>query len=511
LSVVASAIGSHIVAERKRNWNPPPIIWSLVVAPSGARKTHTQKPVTKPLITIQREFNEQYAKAIELYEKEKKEYEASLKSKKGCGEILVKPEAPKRQFCYVSDTTTEMLIPILADNPYGVCSVYDEGMTFFGSLDVYRSGGGGKDEGIYNEVFDGGYVQVTRKTGNQFIAADRSHCSICVGVQPETLKMILKRNPQFLYSGFLARFLMCMPPDTSRHINDDFIPEDVENAYHRMINTLFSWRNKARSTPTNPCRLPLTPAAKALFDEYHNKLEDERASLPLGAMKAILSKLSGYAMRIALTLHIAHFASHFPDGQVPIEFPRIDEKTMKAAIILTKWYRREAQRVLLMLRPTEIVDGDKDVASILGHVQNRGGQTTARFVAQNITTFDGDGGTERATKKLEEMVQKGLLIADDQKRKNGKLVRVYSFPSTTYADNGYAIPDEIDNGVDSVGDGVGGDFDANPNENNDLEDSVGVGDLWGDKSEENFAGRFAETSGSPRMPDANEWDCFDDI
>ena len=184
LPVVASAIGSHIVAEVKRNWNPPAILWSLVVAPSGSCKTHTLRPAIKPLIRKQGEFNKQYNKAVELYEKEKKQYEADLiKSKRGHGDIPIKPEEPKRQFCYVSDTTTEMLIPILADNPYGVCSVYDEAMTFFGSLDAYRSGGGGKDEGIYNEVYDGGYVQVTRKTGDQFVAAERSHCSIGGGIQ----------------------------------------------------------------------------------------------------------------------------------------------------------------------------------------------------------------------------------------------------------------------------------------------------------------------------------------
>ena len=236
LPVVSSAVGSHIVAEVKRGWNPPAIIWGVVVAPPGACKTHTLNPTTKPLIKKQGEFNTQYEKDVENYEKKKAKYDADLfKSKKEQTEPPIKPEPPKRQFCYVSDTTTEMLIPILADNPYGVCSVYDEGMTFLGGLDAYRSGGCGKDEGIYNTVYDGGYVQVTRKTGNQFIAAERSHCSICLGIQPETLKLILKKNPQFFFSGFLSRFLMCLPPDTPNHINDDSIPEDVENAYNTAL------------------------------------------------------------------------------------------------------------------------------------------------------------------------------------------------------------------------------------------------------------------------------------
>lgn len=488
LPIIASAIGSHIVAEVKRGWNPPAIIWGLVVADSGSCKTHTWRLATKPLIKKQGEFSKQYEKEEELYRIEKNKYDADLyKSKKSHTAPPVKPEPPKRQFCYVSDTTTEMLIPILADNPYGGCSCYNEATTFFGSLDAYRSGGGGKDEGIYNDIYDGGYVQVTRKTGNQFIAAEHSHCSFMGGIQPESLKTILTKNPQFFYSGFLARFLLCMPPDTPKHLNKEPVPEDVENAYNGMINTLFSWRKKAKATPAAPCCLPLTPEAMVLFEEYHDELADERASLPSGTMKANLSKLSGYVMRIALTLHIADFASTCSDGKVPKRIPRIDEKAMQAAITLTQWYRREAQRILLMVRPNEVVTGDKEVAAILGHLKKHG-KTDARKVAQNIKAFGGAGGTDKATEKLEGMVKTGLLIADDQ----SPTKRVYSLPSTAYAKIAPA-PDDTVGVCRRV---VGGKKHANSNENKELEQSVGVvggvGDPVDDETDEDSA--VTETS-----------------
>ena len=508
LPVVASAIGAHITAVVKRGWNPPPILWSLVVAPSGACKTHTLRPATKPLIEKQKEFSKQHDKAVELYEKEKTKYEADrFKSRKGNGDIPVKPEAPKRQFCYVSDTTTEMLIPILADNPYGVCSVYDEAMTFFGSLDCYRNaGGGGKDEGIYNEVYDGGYVQVTRKTGNQFIAAESSNCSITGGIQLETLKSILKRNPQFFHSGFLARFLLCMPPDIPKPINYDFIPEDVENTYNRLINTLFSWRKKAQSTPATPCRLPLTPVAKELFDEYHDELENERAALPSGIMKATLSKLKGYIMRIALTLHIADFASSYPNGKVPRRIPRIGEEAMQAAITIVKWFRREDQRILEVICPNEVLSGDKEITAILGHIQRREGRsTTARIVRQNINAFDCVGGSKMAEQKLEEMVTSGLLIHDGQLLKK----RVYSLPSTTYADNPPAVPAETADFVGGcrrvVGEFVGMKNDAKLCENNGLEKVVGiVGGFGGVETEKAVEGNLGECETGENIAECSE-------
>ena len=323
----------------------------------------------------------------------------------------MEPEPPIKQSCKVSDVTTEGLIPVMENNPYGLCAIYNEGMTFFGGLDAYRSGGGSKDEGLFNEFYDGGHVEVTRKSGD--VSASHSHCSICAGIQPKTFNSTLRKNPQFLYSGFFSRFLLCMPPDIPRYIHEEFVPEDVENAYHRMINVLFSWRKKVNSTPDVPCCLSLTPEARAIYDEYHDEIASERASLPSGVMKATLSKLIGYAMRIALTLHVADFASSCRDGQIPQRIPKIGVETIKAAITLTKWYRREAQRVLQMACPGEIIVGDKEVAAILSHIQKHG-QTTARKIAQNIKAFDGAGGSEKTSLKLEEMASSGLLIHDDQ-------------------------------------------------------------------------------------------------
>jgi hypothetical protein len=269
-----------------------------------------------------------------------------------------------------------------------------------------------------------------------------------------------------------------MPPDTPRHYVEVVIPKDVKNAYSRMINTLFSWRKKAMATPANPCRLPLTPEAKVLFDEYHDELENERAALPSGIMKATLSKLKGYIMRIALTLHVARIASLYPDGKVPRRIPRIDEETMKAAITLTKWYRREAQRILQMVCPNEVLVGDKEVHAILRHLKKHG-ETTARKVSQYVKPFKGVGGSEKASLKLEDMVTNGLLIHDNQPIKK----RVYSQPNTAYADIPPAVPAETADFVGGcrhgVGGFVGGENDAKSNENKGLEKVVGIVGVFG--------------------------------
>ena len=135
----------------------------------------------------------------------------------------------------------------------------------------------------------------------------------------------------------------------------------------------------------------------------------------------------------------------------------------------------------------------------------------ARTVAQRLSAFKKDGGMERATQKMEEMVKNGLLIADDQKAKNGVMTRVYSLTGTTYAANGYAISGGIDDGkedgVASTENGVADDFDANINGNKGLGNGVGsVADFWECENEKDFADYFRDVAASPKE-DIEDEDC----
>ena len=87
------------------------------------------------------------------------------------------------------------------------------------------------------------------------------------------------------------------------------------------------------------------------------------------------------------------------------------------------------------VQPSASVTVDREVTAILKHVQNQGGQTTARLVSQYISAFSGRGGSERAATKLDLMCRNGFLTAHDTKASNGRPIRIYStMTATTYAD-----------------------------------------------------------------------------
>ena len=346
----------------------------------------------------------------------------------------------------------------MSDNPHGVCASYNEASTWLGSFSS-----NGKDEGIYNDVYDGSTVQVNRKTGTRYIEASHTNTSVTGGIQPNSLYALLQKNPQFYYSGFLARFLLAMPPDVPRYFSDDSIPDEISTAYRRLIETLFAWRTDESATPDEPYPVTLTPEAKEMFADFHNTLADDRNSLTAGVMKSILSKMSGYALRIALVLHITEVAGNSTDDNFPDCIPSITAETMGKAITLVEWYRRETGRILHKIKPGSGVAVDREVTAIVKHIQNRGGQTTARLVSQYVSAFSGVGGAGRAMEKLESMARNGQLLVSEQRAANRRMVRVYALPDSTYAlpdgglsDNGGRV-DGVDgtkfvNAPSSVGD-----------------------------------------------------------
>jgi hypothetical protein len=420
LPVLSSTIGSHVVLEVKSGWTVPAILWTMVLANSGSGKSPTLNSAIHPLIKMQRQFDRE-------------------------------SDEDNEKCCLISNITTAALIPILANNPYGVCAVHNEASTWLGSFNWK-----GTDEGVYNDIYDGGYVKYNRKTGKKRIVAPHTHTSISAAIQPNILKSILLRNPQFFYSGFMARFLMTMPPDSLRHYSDAFVSEPVVNAYRQVIGTLFDWRKTKKVTPDHPYCVKLSPEATELFALQHDILEDERVSLPADVMQSILPKIQGYTLRLALVLHITEFASHCSDGEFPDAIPNILEGTMDKAITLTEWYMKEAQRILQKIQPGITVEGDREVVSILKHIQGQGGQTTARKVAQNLSAFNGSGGSEKASEKLESMFRNGLLTVRIQKVSNGSITREYFLANADNNDSNHFVDKGLSDGVGVVG-GVGAD------------------------------------------------------
>jgi hypothetical protein len=129
------------------------------------------KLATRPVEERENEAYDLYLDEQVLFESAERKYEVNFadwkrtKPRERPDEPPVKPEPPIMPRFLIGDTTIEALVPILLNNPRGVCLSKDELNGWFQSFNQYRSGGRGADASQWLEVFNAGQIIVegTRK------------------------------------------------------------------------------------------------------------------------------------------------------------------------------------------------------------------------------------------------------------------------------------------------------------------------------------------------------------
>ena len=181
LACLAGVIGNRRVIRLKPGWTEPAIVWPVVVARSGARKSPALSEVTRPLHRAEVE-------AIELERQRRADYQAELQRWQDAprgerGDRPVEPEPGPR--LVVSDITVEALALRLSHSPAGLLVIRDELAAWIRGFDAYRSGHGG-DAQNWLQVHRGEPITVDRRSGDT-LSVRRAAVSIVGTVQPEVL------------------------------------------------------------------------------------------------------------------------------------------------------------------------------------------------------------------------------------------------------------------------------------------------------------------------------------
>lgn len=277
-----------------------------------------------------------------------------------------------------------------------------------GAIDAHSKN---KSEGqFYIELHGGISIVVDRKTGQRHIAADTPSLSIIGGIQSDILRRTLVREPDFLSTGFAARFLMIYPPPIPVYWNHNEISDDVLLPYEQLIENLVGYRESI--SPSEPGIVRLTPEADNLIYDFQNRQADKTLDIADGNVRYVQNKAGMHAARLALVLHVVECTEK--GFTLPSSVP---EKTMQRAITLTEWFLNEAHRIYAMLSTRESASGGKLVVSnealILAKIQQKGSETTVRDLRKSMSSankYRQEKGAEELTKKLREMVKAGLLV-----------------------------------------------------------------------------------------------------
>jgi hypothetical protein len=185
-------------------WTESLSVWALFTAEPGERKSPAIKAVIFPLQAYQSEYNQRLASA----------YRQAAQAQKGEDQdaaddtVLVEPQPLALA---LTDTTQEALVATLQDQHERAGIFASEGNSLFTvHLDgVYRKGQG--DVSVLNAAWSGDSIDVSRRKDRQRIVLQEPAVSMGVCVQPGILSGISNQSNVARASGFLSRWLYCVP------------------------------------------------------------------------------------------------------------------------------------------------------------------------------------------------------------------------------------------------------------------------------------------------------------
>jgi hypothetical protein len=315
LSVLGSAVGASARVRLKAGWKEPAMVWTALVAYSGAGKT----PVFRSLVSA---VQEKEMEAKKDYDRRKRNYDPDSDEPK-----------PVRTRYLVNDVNPEKVTRILGQNTRGVLLHRDELAAWLGGMNKYSDG---QDElQFWIKGWDGDFFSYDRVSAGTITVSNPS-VSIAGGIQPGILKKHI--SDTHIESGFLARCILCQPPTSPSGWTEAEFTREVRNRYSDLITTLYDLKTKM-DEGGDPFEVELSPEAKAVWVPFYEEADRHQYQEPGGPIKALLGKHVAYAARFALIFHLCRVA----DGER--EPGPVDAGTMSDGIEVAKWCLEETIRV----------------------------------------------------------------------------------------------------------------------------------------------------------------------
>jgi len=269
-------------------------------------------------------------------------------------------------------------------------------------------------------------VRIFVHTNSKYaLAADTPSISIIGGIQSEVIRQVVKSDPEFLTTGFGARFLMVYPPAEPIRWNRNVADKAVLSSYEGLIEKILQFRKTF--TPNAPGIVSLTSEADSLIYNFQNRHADESSFIPDGNIRYLKNKAGIHCARLALVLHVV---GCIESNLNPLVL--VTPETMQHAIDLTEWFINEAHRVYAMLagNTKTAVSEESIIKAKISELHNQGKKATVRELQRKMSRYSKkeDGGAKALTEKLYAMVNAGHLTSQNEKGENGHEVEIFDFP-----------------------------------------------------------------------------------
>jgi predicted transcriptional regulator len=213
----------------------------------------------------------------------------------------------------------------------------------------------------------------------------------------------LNENPDYFHSGFIARFLIAMPPVEAIKLNPRELTDAEKKSYERFIMDILSARESMLvDGKVEPKVFPISPGAWNVLIDYQHR-HAELSVYETDRNSAVEGKFLTNAARIALILHVARLTEN---GTHWKDYSPVSEETMKGACIIAEWFVQESKRVFAVLSG-DYADGEltTEQREVLMVLQGRNKPMTSsevRFANRRTQRID-------VEKTLAELLKAGLI------------------------------------------------------------------------------------------------------
>lgn len=331
--IIGSIIGNTFRLKYKEGFEIPPITYFVLIGNSSIGKTPAINLLIKPLLDLEKKYNEQYQE--ELIEFENDLENGGSKKK------------PKRKEMILNDATMEATYKTLQQNQDGILLIQDELVGWINNMNQYRNG---NDEQFWLSNWSSQLTKVSRAT-KETLFIQNPCISVVGGTQPELLKNFGKGEKKA--NGFLVRMLFVFSEtDKKPYDNDLKLNPNTISEYNYLIRNVFQTKDDAKfflqlNKEKNSIAFEMDNQARKIYLDWTNENTDLINSEPSNLVKALYGKLANYCLRFCLILKVLELSEQENinfNEQIYIE-PRIVENAIK----LTEYFRGNSLRVLDIL------------------------------------------------------------------------------------------------------------------------------------------------------------------
>ena len=261
----------------------------------------------------------------------------------------------KRLIC--NDTTPEVTLKLLAENPMGIGHYQDELSSLFSCFSRYNKDD--KNEKILLNLYSGKPITVDRATRKEIMSVLRPYYSIIGTIQPKCYITLMAKNERFdsgLFSRFITATMLDNPP-LKWSLNED-LPSDVDERYRELIKKLISRR---RATEDNPVEYKLTSDADYAIKSWQNNHEDNILIYGRDTDRAVFRKSQLYVVKFALILQVLWDCVENKDNPEHL----ITHKTAIYATMLADHFYHNAKEIARSVSKTTLTATEKNVYEAL--------------------------------------------------------------------------------------------------------------------------------------------------